>query len=108
MYIEKHTLPMIIQDVKAKREALSLAYEQLKNDNDTWNKTIIILSLMTGSFESTKLKMGWTNDLSALAPIALNSIIASIPALIRLKKIPEQFETILQAQLSLTHTLNKA
>jgi hypothetical protein len=81
--MEKHTLPMIIQDLKAIRDALTLGHEQLKNDNDTWNKTIIILSLMTGLFESTKLKIGWTNDLSALAPIALSSRIASVSALIR-------------------------
>jgi hypothetical protein len=80
----------------------------LKNDNDTWNKTIIVLSLMTGLFESTKLNMGWTNNLSALAPIALSSVIASISALIRFEKFPEQLETILQAQLLLTHTLNNA
>ena len=38
--MEKHTLPMIIQDLKAKRDALSLAHEQLKKDNDSWNKCI--------------------------------------------------------------------
>jgi hypothetical protein len=106
--MEKHTLPMIIQDLKAKRDALSLAHEQLKKDNDTWNKCIIVLSLTTGMFESAKLQMGWSNSIVALVPIALSSIIASISALIRFKKFPEQLETLLQAQLLLTHTLNNA
>jgi hypothetical protein len=106
--MEKHTLPMIIQDLKAKRDALSLAHEQLKKDNDTWNKCIIVLSLMTGMFESAKLQMGWNNSIVALVPIALSSIIASISALIRFKNFPEQLETLLQAQLLLTHTLNNA
>lgn len=106
--MEKHTLPMIIQDLKAKRDALSLAHEQLKKDNDSWNKCIIVLSLSTGMFESMKIQMGWTNKMVALVPIALSSIIASISALIRFKKFPEQLELILQAQLILTHTLNNA
>jgi len=78
--MEKHTLPMIIQDLKAKRDALSLAHEQLKKDNDSWNKCIIVLSLSTGMFESMKIQMGWTNNMVALVPIALSSIIASISA----------------------------
>lgn len=36
--MEKHTLPLVIQDLKAKRDSLSLAHEQLKQDNDDWNK----------------------------------------------------------------------
>jgi hypothetical protein len=59
-------------------------------------------------FESAKLQMGWSNSIVALVPIALSSIIASISALIRFKKFPEQLETLLQAQLLLTHTLNNA
>jgi len=56
--MEKQTLPMIIQDLKSKRDALSLAHEQLKKDNDDRNKCIIVLSLTTGMFESMKIKNG--------------------------------------------------
>ena len=104
--MEKHTLPMIIQDLKSKRDALSLAHEQLKKDNDDWNKCIIVLSLMTGMFESMKIQMGWNSNIVALVPVALSSIIASISALIKFKKFPEQMEVLLQSQSLLTHTLN--
>jgi hypothetical protein len=106
--MEKSTLPMIIQDLKSKRDALSLAHEQLKKDSDDWNKCIIVLSLVTGMFESAKIKMGWNGDGVALVPIALSSVIASISALIKFKKFPEQMEVILQSQSLLTHTLNNA
>jgi hypothetical protein len=99
---------MIIQDLKSKRDALSLAHEQLKKDSDDWNKCIIVLSLITGMFESMKIKMGWDSDVVALVPIALSSVIASISALIKFKKFPEQMEVILQSQSLLTHTLNNA
>ena len=106
--MEKHTLPLIVADLKSKRDALSLAHEQLKKDNDDWNKCIIVLSLMTGMIESIKIKMGWDGSLVALVPIALSSVIASISALIKFKKFPEQMEIILQSQSLLTHTLNNA
>jgi hypothetical protein len=93
--MEKHTLPLIIQDLKSKRDALSLAHEQLKKDNDDWNKCIIVLSLMTGMIESIKIKLGWDGSLVALVPIALSSVIASISALIKFKKFPEKMDLIL-------------
>jgi hypothetical protein len=106
--MEKTNLPLIVQDLKSKRDALSLAHEQLKKDSDEWNKCIIVLSLMTGMFESAKIRMGWDSDIVALVPIALSSIIASISALIKFKKFPEQQEVLLQSQSLLTHTLNNA
>ena len=106
--MEKSSLSMIIQDLKSKRDALSLAHEQLKKDNDDWNKCIIVLSLATGMFESCKIKMGWDNNLVALVPILLSSIIASISALIKFKNFAAQMEVILQSQSLLTHTLNNA
>ena len=106
--MEKHTLPLIVQDLKAKRDSLSLAHEQLKKDNDDWNKCIIVLSLGTGMFESMKIKLGWESNIVALVPIALSSVIASISALIKFKKFPEQMEVLLQSQSLLTHTLNTA
>jgi len=106
--MENASVRLIVQDLKSKRDALSLAHEQLKKDGDGWNKCIIVLSLSTGMFESMKIKMGWDNNLVALVPIALSSIIASISALIKFKKFPEQMEVILQSQSLLTHTLNNA
>lgn len=106
--MEKTTIQMVRQDLKSKRDALLLAHEQLKKDSDDWNKLVIILSLLTGLFESCKIKMGWNSDAVALVPIVLSSIIASVSALIKFKKFPEQQEVILQAQSLLTHTLSNA
>ena len=64
--MEKSTIREIVSDLKAKRDALSLAHEQLKKDNDDWNKCIIVLSLMTGMIESAKIRMGWESDGMAL------------------------------------------
>ena len=106
--MEKTTIQMVRQDLKSKRDALLLAHEQLKKDSDDWNKLVIILSLLTGLFESCKIKMGWDSGAVALVPIVLSSIIASVSALIKFKKFPEQQEVILQAQSLLTHTLSNA
>lgn len=106
--MEKSTIQMVRQDLKSKRDALLLAHEQLKKDNDDWNKLVIMLSLFTGMFESCKIKMGWNSDAVALVPIVLSSIIASVSALIKFKKFPEQMEVILQSQSLLTHTLSNA
>ena len=105
--MEKDTIHEVVNDLKAKRDALCLAHEQLKKDNDDWNKCIIVLSLMTGMFESMKIKMGWDNNAVALVPIGLSSIIASISALIKFKKFPEQMEMLIQSTSLLTNTLNK-
>ena len=106
--MEKTNIQMVRQDLKSKRDALLLAHEQLKKDSDDWNKLVIILSLLTGLFESCKIKMGWDSDGVALVPIVLSSVIASVSALIKFKKFPEQQEVILQAQSLLTHTLSNA
>jgi len=66
--MEKTTIQEVVNDIKAKRDALSLAHEQLKKDNDDWNKCIIVLSLMNGMFESIKIKMNWNNNIVALVP----------------------------------------
>jgi FtsZ-binding cell division protein ZapB len=54
--MEKNTLIDIINDLRSRRDALSLCHEHLKHDSDKWNKFIIILSLSTGLFESVKLQ----------------------------------------------------
>jgi hypothetical protein len=106
--MEKNQLSEIIQDLKSKRDALSLAHETLKIEADNWNKCVIIISLSTGMFESMKLQMAWDNDFVSLVPIALSSVIAVISSLIKFKKFPEQMECIIQSQSLLTHTLNIA
>jgi FtsZ-binding cell division protein ZapB len=53
--MQKNTLSDIINDLRSRRDALSLCHEHLKHDSDQWNKLIIILPLSTGLFESVKL-----------------------------------------------------
>jgi hypothetical protein len=105
--MEKNNIHEIINDLKAKRDALSLAHEQLKKDNDDWNKCIIVLSLTTGMIESAKLQMRWDNSIASLTPILLTSIIASVSALIKFKKFPEQMETLIKSTSLITNTLSK-
>ena len=106
--MEKHSLSMIINDLRSRRDALSLAHENLKIESDNWNKCIILVSLMTGMLESIKLRMNWTSNIADLVPIALSSIIACISALIKFKNFPSQMEILLQSQSLLTHTLTNA
>ena len=106
--MEKHPLSMIINDLRSRRDALSLAHENLKIESDNWNKAVIVTSLMTGMFESIKLRMGCNSNVVDLVPIALSSIIACISALIKFKNFPSQMEILLQSQSLLTHTLTNA
>jgi len=106
--MEKHSIQMIINDLRSRRDALSLAHENLKIESDNWNKCVIVTSLMTGMFESIKLRMGWNSNVVDLVPIALSSIIACISALIKFKNFPSQMEILLQSQSLLTHTLTNA
>jgi hypothetical protein len=106
--MEKHSIQMIINDLRSRRDALSLAHENLKVESDSWNKAVIVTSLMTGMFESIKLRMGWNSNVVDLVPIALSSIIACISALIKFKNFPSQMEILLQSQSLLTHTLTNA
>ena len=106
--MEKHTIQMIINDLRSRRDALSLAHEHLKIESDNWNKCVIVVSLTTGMFESIKLRMGWNSNVVDLVPIALSSIIACISALIKFKNFPSQMEILLQSQSLLTHTLTNA
>ena len=106
--MEKNNLQMIINDLRSRRDALSLAHENLKIESDNWNKCVIVISLMTGMLESIKLRMNWTSDVADLVPIALSSIIACVSALIKFKNFPSQMEILLQSQSLLTHTLTNA
>lgn len=106
--MEKDTISEIVNDLKAKRDCLSLFHECLKQESDKWNKTIIVMSLLNGMIESTKLQLGLTTDLFKLMPIFLSSIIAIISSLIKFKEFPQKMEVIIQSQSLLTNCLNKA
>jgi hypothetical protein len=106
--MDKNNLQQIINDLRSRRDALSLCHEHLKHDSDQWNKLIIFLSLSTGLFESFKLQMGLNNAFVSLVPIVLSSVIASVSALIKFKNYPAQMEIILQSQALLTNTLTTA
>jgi hypothetical protein len=106
--MEKHSIQIVINDLRSRRDALSLAHENLKIESDNWNKCVIVTSLMTGMFESIKLRMGWNSNVVDLVPITLSSVIACISALIKFKNFPSQMEILLQSQSLLTHTLTNA
>ena len=101
--MEKHYISMIINDLRSRRDALSLGHESLKIESDNWNKCVIVVSLMTGMLESIKLRMGWNSNIADLNPIALSSVIACISALIKFKNFPSQMEILLQCQSLLTY-----
>ena len=54
--MEKNTISEISNDLKAKRDALMLCHSELKAESDQYAKAIILLSLLTGGFESCKIK----------------------------------------------------
>jgi len=105
--MDKNSLQDVIIDVKSKRDALSLAHEALKEEADKYNKTIILLSLINGFIETTKLKMKWDGDEVALFPIFLSSLIACVSALVKFKDFPSKMETLVQSQSMLTGVLTK-
>ena len=106
--MRKESLEDIINDLRSRRDCLSLAHESIKKKSDQYNKTIIVLSLITGSIESTKIKMDWNGAGMALIPIFLSSIIGMISAIQKFEGFPEKMETLVQAISLLTNTLTKA
>ena len=60
--MEKTTISEISNDLKAKRDALMLCHSELKAESDQYAKAIILLSLITGGFESCKIKLGWNSN----------------------------------------------
>lgn len=105
--MEKNNLILIINDLRSKRDALSLAHEELKSNNDDWNKGIILLSLTGGLLESAKMKLNLTGAGWGLLPILISSVIASMSSLIKFRKYPERMEVLIQGISLLTNTLNK-
>ena len=106
--MKKENLEDVIYDLKARMDCLSLAHESIKAKSDQYNKVIIVLSLVTGAIESTKIKMGWNSNSVALIPIFMSSIIGMISALAKFEDFPTKMETLVQAIALLTNTLQKA
>ena len=104
----KDSIDEIVNDLKSKRDALSLAHQKLKTDSDDWNKGIIILSLLTGGLESIKMKLNLTQAGWSLVPILLSSTIAACSALIKFRNFPQRMETIINASGLITNILGKA
>jgi len=105
--MDKDNIKMLINDLRAKRDALSLAHSDLKKSADTWNKIIICLSLVTGGFESMKIQMGWTSNEVKLFPILMSSVIAGCSSIIKFKGFNEKMEVLIQSISLLTNVLNK-
>ena len=58
--MEKHSIQMIINDLRSRRDALTLAHENLKIESDNWNKCVIVTSLMTGMLNP--LNYAWVGN----------------------------------------------
>ena len=98
----------IINDIKSKRDAIAMFHSQLKQDSDNWNKTIILLSLITGGLESIKMKLELTGAGWSLIPILLSSVIAGCSALIKFRDFNKKMEVLIEASSRLTNILTKA
>ena len=107
LYMEKTTISEITNDLKAKRDALMICHSELKTENDQYAKTIILLSLLTGGFESCKIKLGWNSNEVALVPILMSSVIASVSALMKFRDFNTKLEVLVQSISLLTNTLTK-
>ena len=81
--MKKEKADDLILDLKSKSDALGYAHEKLKQDSDSYNKIIIVVSLLTGGLESIKMKLHLTSPGWSLAPILLASLIAGISALMK-------------------------
>ena len=106
--MKKENLDDIINDLRSRRDCLSLAHESIKKKSDQYNKVIIVLSLVTGCIETTKIKMGWNGNAVALIPVFMSSLIGMISAIMKFEGLPEKMETLVQAISLLTNTLLKA
>lgn len=97
----------IINELRSKRDALSLYHCQLKKDSDNWNKTIISLSLLAGFCETAKIQLSLETDFWKLLPIAINTLIAICSSLIKFRDYPQRQEVVLGARDTLSHFLTK-
>lgn len=103
----KDDIHEVCNDLRAKRDALANFHQQLKRENDNWNKAVITLSLFGGFIESVKMQLGLETSFWKLAPIGISSIIAIMSSLIKFKKFPEQMEVLITAQGLLVQIITK-
>ncbi len=106
--MKKENTQDLIFALKSKSDALGYAHEKLKQDSDSYNKIIIVVSLLTGALESIKMKLHLTASGWSLAPILLSSLIACVSALMKFRNYPTRMEAITQARSTLNSCLNKA
>ena len=71
--MKKENVLDIITSLRARRDALGYAHEKLKQDSDSYNKIIIVISLGAGIMESIKMRLNLNAAGWSLAPILLNS-----------------------------------
>ena len=92
-----------IAEVLVKRDSLMLAHSVVNLYQDRYNKFIIVLSLMSAFFESTKAQLNlaersdWVAPVSTLAPILLATVLGIVSSLMKFKKFPERMEMLAKA-----------
>ena len=105
-----------LYEIRCKRDAVALQHESLKDQNDKYNKIIIVLSLMTAFVETLKSQLELTDktihgptisNAAAIAPIAISTITAIISSLMKFKKFPERMETLTKAQEKFNYTATR-
>jgi hypothetical protein len=105
-----------LYEIRCKRDAVALQHESLKDQNDKYNKIIIVLSLMTAFVETLKSQLELTDqsihgatisNCAAIAPIAISTVTAIISSLMKFKKFPERMETLTKAQEKFNYTATR-
>jgi len=92
-----------IAEIRVKRDAVMMAHSVVNISQDRYNKFIIILSLMSAFFESTKAQLDlaarkdWVAPCAILAPILLSTILGIVSSLMKFKKFPERMEMLTKA-----------
>ena len=105
--MEKNTLDLIKTDVKYKRDSLHLSHQVLKRESDYYQKIIIFTSLMSGIFESVKMKLQLKEPYLDLLPIILTSFVCGISSYVKFKQYAERQEVLIQSTTILTNTLTQ-
>lgn len=105
-----------LYEIRCKRDAISLHHESLKKQNDSFNKTIIILSLCTAFVETLKSTLRLTDETvhgtnvasaAKIAPIAISTLTAVVSSLMKFRKYPERMETLTKASEKFNHTATR-
>ena len=103
----KDDIGEVRNDVLARRDGLLLCNTKLKEENNTWNKSIITISLLGGFSESVKNMLDLDSPFFKLLPIAISSVTAIISALVKFKAYPERIERITMSVGLCDAVLNK-